>query len=146
MRRLLVFLLAALALTACSDQLDIAEQKMQEIAGEYLVTSISDRHYIYLPEIPAAERESFQHARLAKSASEFVGGPGVTEGLCLDFILSRTMSFVSGSPEFADTAIRIKVFGGHFWSLQQQGLIFPTLNVGIGFHFDSRPLSRASRP
>ena len=83
---------------------------------------------------------------LGKSASEFVGGPGVTEGLSLDFILSRTMSFVSGSPEFADTAIRIKVFGGHFWSLQQQGLIFPTLNVGIGLHFDSRPLSRASRP
>ena len=70
MKRLLVFLLAALTLTACSDQLDIAEQKMQEIAGDYLVTSISDRRYIYLPEIPAAERETFQHARQAKSGSD----------------------------------------------------------------------------
>ncbi len=70
MKRLFVFLLAVLVLAACSDRLDVAEQKMQEIAGDYLLTSLSDRHDSYLKQLPDTERESIQHARLAKSASD----------------------------------------------------------------------------
>ncbi len=62
-----VLLLLALIPAACSDQMDLAEQKMQEIAGDYLLTGLSDRKTSYLPLLPDSERESIQHARIAKS-------------------------------------------------------------------------------
>ena len=44
-----ILLLLALIPAACSDQMDLAEQKMQEIAGDYLLTGLSDRKTSYLP-------------------------------------------------------------------------------------------------
>ena len=71
----------------------------------------------------------------------FIGGPGVTEGLYLDLILSRTASFVGSRPEMANTALRFRVYGSQLWSLQQDGLIFPSVNLSISLHFHSHPLN-----
>ena len=70
MKKFLTIVLSLVSLLACSDKMDLAEQKMQEIAGDYLMTSLSDRTESYLAQLPAAEREAIQHARLAKSPAD----------------------------------------------------------------------------
>ena len=72
----------------------------------------------------------------------FVGGPGITEGLYLDLILSHSVSFIGERPESADSSLRFRVYGSHLWSLQQESLIFPAINFSVSLHFNSHPLNR----
>ncbi len=74
--------------------------------------------------------------------TRFVGGPGITEGLYLDFIIARNISFIGERPESADTSLRFRVYGSHLWSIQQQGLIFPAINLSVSLHFNSHPLNK----
>lgn len=69
------------------------------------------------------------------------GGPGLSEGLCLDYVVSRNISFSGRSPEYSDTSIRVRLYSDQIWILGQNYLL-PTINLSAGIHFDSRLLIR----
>ena len=69
------------------------------------------------------------------------GGPGLSEGLCLDYVISRSISFSGRSPEYSDTSLRFRLYSDQIWILGQNYFL-PTLNLSVGIHFDSRLLSK----
>ena len=57
-------------------------------------------------------------------------------------LIARNISFIGERPESADTSLRFRVYGSHLWSMQQQGLIFPAINLSVSLHFNSHPLNK----
>ena len=75
------------------------------------------------------------------SVTAFTGGPGLSEGICLDYIISRAMNFTGRYPDYADSMIRVRLYVNQFYNLRG-GNILPTLNISVGFHIDNRLLTR----
>lgn len=64
-----VLLLSLLSLGACQSKRAL-DTRMEEIAGDYRLQSISDPRRSYLPEMPAAEREAVSAARITRAGKD----------------------------------------------------------------------------
>ena len=65
----IVLLTALLGLGACQTK-QALDTKMEEIAGDYRLQSVSDPRRSYLPEMPAAEREAVSAARITRAGKD----------------------------------------------------------------------------
>ena len=70
-----------------------------------------------------------------------LGGPGLSEGIALDYRFHRTLSFSTRHPEQSDVSVRLRLYTDQIWNGRQRNII-PSVNLGVGLHFDNRSLSR----
>ena len=86
---------------------------------------------------PVYEARNLMHNKSAYP----LGGPGISESLCLDYRLARNVSFGPKRPGETDTCLRLRIYGDQVWSLNEKKLT-PSLNASLCLFIDERRISK----
>ena len=70
-----------------------------------------------------------------------VSGLTLTEGLCVDYTFHRTFNYLAKTPQARDFGLQFKVYVDELYVASQKFFV-PTINLGMGFNFGFRKLSR----
>ena len=69
------------------------------------------------------------------------GGPTLTQGLCVDVSLHKTLNFLSEKPQEREQKVRVRLYMDETYVISQR-VISPTVNLSVGFNFGFRALTR----
>lgn len=82
----------------------------------------------------------FRNLLLLKKAYH-LGGPGISESICLDWRLGHSISFSSTRPGISDTLLRLRIFSDQVWSIKEKKMT-PSLNASLCLFIEERGISK----
>lgn len=86
---------------------------------------------------PVYETRNLMHFKSAYP----LGGPGITESLCLDYRLAHSVSFGPKRPGETDTGLRLRIYSDQVWSLKEKK-VTPSLNASLCLFIEERGISK----
>lgn len=74
-------------------------------------------------------------------SATLAGGPLLSQGICVDISLHKTLNFLAESPQEREQKLRLKLYVDEMYVIRQK-VLSPSVNLSVGFNFGFRHLSR----